>query len=133
MWICSALTWLMILLGFWVCPDLVDSVGAGRQKEHMAENLPKKPRRYDESFKRQAVTHWRNSGRTRKQVAEELGINHWMLRTWDRQFRAEEKPADTALTKVQLQQENARLRAELRHLQEQRDILKKTLGILSTP
>lgn len=48
-----------------------------------------------------------------------------MLRTWDRQFLAEETPAATALTKTQLQQENTRLREELRRRQEQRDILEK--------
>jgi len=99
----------------------------------MSESLPKKCRRYDESFKRQAVEHWRHSGRTRKQIAQELGVNHWLLREWARQFRAQAPAASAALSKAQLQEENLRLRQELRHLQEQRDILKKTLGILSTP
>jgi len=100
----------------------------------MAENLPKKQRRrHDESFKRQCVEHWRKSGRSREQVAEELGINHWLLRDWDRRFRTQQAPEPTALTKAELETENQRLRDELRRVQEQRDILKKTLGILSTP
>jgi len=33
----------------------------------------------------------------------------------------------------ELEEENRRLRREVRHLAQQRDILKKTLGILSTP
>jgi transposase len=111
----------------------MDSEGAGRQNKHMAENLPKKRRKYDESFKRECVAHWRKSGRPRERVAEELGINHWLLRTWDRQFRSQQAPPPTALTKTELESENQRLREELRRVQEQRDILKKTLGILSTP
>jgi len=33
----------------------------------------------------------------------------------------------------QLEAENRRLRREVRHLAQQRDILKKTLGIIATP
>jgi hypothetical protein len=33
----------------------------------------------------------------------------------------------------QLEEENRRLRREVRHLAQQRDILKKTLGIIATP
>ena len=38
-----------------------------------------------------------------------------------------------ALTLAETQAENARLRAELARVSEQRDILKKSLGILSLP
>jgi len=99
----------------------------------MSENVKKKPRRYDENFKRQAVAHWRNSGHPRKQVAQELGINHWLLRSWDRQFRSEQATTSSAATKAELEAENRKLREELLRVREQRDILKKTLGILSTP
>jgi transposase len=120
------------LSGLWACPDLVDRWGRDRQNKAMSESIKKKPRRYDENFKRQAVSHWRNSGRPRKQVAQELGINHWMLRSWDRQFRSEQVTSSAA-TKAELEAENRKLREELLRVREQRDILKKTLGILSTP
>jgi transposase len=98
---------------------------------NMSEIGVKKRRRFDESFKRQAVEHWRNSGRTRKQVAEELGINHWQLREWARQLKP--APVTTSMTKAELEAENQRLQQELAQVREQRDILKKTLGILSKP
>lgn len=97
----------------------------------MSEPPEKKRRRFDENFKRQAVEHWRSSGKSRKQVAQELGINHWMLRSWHRELRAKEPMAPQ--TKADLQSENQRLRQELERVREQRDILKKTLGIISHP
>ncbi len=95
----------------------------------MSETVRKPRRKFDENFKRQAVQHWRNSGKPRKQVAQELGVNHWMLRTWDRELR-KEQPLIPA-TKAELEVENKQLRQELERVREQRDILKKTLGIIS--
>jgi transposase len=96
----------------------------------MSESSPKPKRQYDENFKRQAVEHWRKSGKTRKAIAEELGINQWALRDWARQFERANKPASTV---EELESENQRLKRELAQMREQRDILKKTLGILSEP
>lgn len=98
----------------------------------MSESGPKKRAQYDESFKRHAVELWRKTGKSRKAVAQELGINHWALRDWARELERVEKPV-AALTKEQLENENLRLKRELAELREQRDILKKTLGILSKP
>jgi transposase len=96
-------------------------------------NAPKtKYRRYDEAFKRQAVEHWLVSGLPGRQIAAELGINEQSLKTWKQQFK--QLPAgQVAPTLDALQAENRRLQRELRRAQEQRDILKKTLGIISAP
>lgn len=96
----------------------------------MSESVKKPRKQYDENFKRQAVEHWHNSGKPRKQVALELGINHWMLRGWARDLR-KEQPA-VAHTKAELEAQNKQLRQELERVREQRDILKKTLGIISS-
>jgi transposase len=88
--------------------------------------------RYDESFKRSAVEHWMLSGKSARVIAEELGINEQSLRNWKQQFKA--LPAgQVANTLDALQAENRRLQRELRRAQTQRDILKKTLGIISAP
>jgi len=55
--------------------------------------------------------------------------NHWLLRDWDRDLR-KSQPA-VPQTKADLEAENQRLRQELEREREQRDILKKTLGIIS--
>lgn len=91
-----------------------------------------KYKRYDEAFKREAVEHWLVSGKSGRQIAGELGINEQSLKAWKQQFK--QGPASAvAPTLDALQTENRRLQRELRRAQEQRDILKKTLGILSAP
>jgi transposase len=91
-----------------------------------------KYKRYDEAFKRQAVEHWMVSGKSGRQIATELGSNEQSLKIWKQKFK--QLPAgQVAPTLDALQAENRRLQRELRRAQEQRDILKKTLGIISAP
>lgn|SRR5581483_2562369 len=95
-------------------------------------NLPRKYKRYDEVFQRQAVEHWMLSGKSARQVAGELGINVHTLLNWQKKFKA--LPAgQVSGTLEALQAENRRLQKELHRMTQQRDILKKTLGIISEP
>ena len=87
--------------------------------------------RYDEAFKRSAVEHYRRHGGTIMRTAQELGINHWSLCDWIRAECAKQTPSPAARTLSEAETEIARLRAELTRVTEQRDILKKSLGILS--
>jgi transposase-like protein len=92
----------------------------------------RKYKRYDEAFKRQAVEHWLLSGKSCRVIAAELGVNAQSLHQWKQQFKG--LPAgQTAGTLEALQAENRRLQKELRRVAQQRDILKKTLGIISEP
>ena len=81
---------------------------------------------YDEAFKRSALEHYHRHGGTIKRTAQELGINYWTLRGW---IQAQSPPARRNLSEAET--EIARLRAEVMRVTEQRDILKKSLGILS--
>ena len=91
-----------------------------------------KYQRYDEAFKRSSVEHWMVGGKSATQVADELGINVQNLRKWKAKFKA--LPAgEVAGTLEALQAENRRLQRELHRVSVQRDILKKTLGIISEP
>jgi transposase len=83
-------------------------------------------KRYDEAFKRQAVEHWIQSGKVGTQIARELGVSYPCLKDWKRRYTGEAAPV-----RADLQAENRALKAELARVREQRDILKKTLGILS--
>ena len=83
-------------------------------------------RKYDEAFKREAVALVEASGGSLNQVAAELGVSHWNLRDWKEIYGRDSTPA-------QLQEQLGRLREELAEVREQRDALKKALGILSTP
>ena len=84
------------------------------------------PKRYEEAFKRQAVEHWLRSGKNGTQIAQELGISYPSLKEWKRRYGG-----DAAPQRADLEAENRALRAELVRVREQRDILKKTLGIIS--
>ena len=48
----------------------------------MNEITHKSPRRFDKEFKLAALECWRASGKTRKEVADDLGISEWNLRDW---------------------------------------------------
>jgi transposase-like protein len=102
------------------------------------ENSVKVRRKFDETFKREAVQNWLSSGKSAEVIGNELGILPNRLYAWRKRFapadaggRAAAGANSGSLADLQNQLENA-LR-ENRHLREQRDILKKTLGILSEP
>lgn len=86
------------------------------------------PKRYDEAFKRQAVEHWIKSGQRGTRIAAELGISYPSLKDWKRRYLGNALPGGADLVA-----ENRALRAELARVREQRDILKKTLGIFAQP
>ena len=88
----------------------------------------KPAKKYDEAFKRQAVENWIRSNRPGIQIARELGISYPALKDWRRRYSGESTPEGPDLNA-----EVRMLRAELARVREQRDILKKTLGILSEP
>ena len=80
--------------------------------------------------------------RAGRRVAEGLGITTESLRTWRRQFAGAESTSATAAdgklpavapTSQELQAEVRRLRAQLQSVTNQRDILKKAVGIFAGP
>lgn len=89
-------------------------------------------RNYDREFKENAVALVR-SGRTRTQVARDLGIGRKTLIEWVKAANAGQvlsEPKDIA-NETPEQRELRRLRHELAYVTQQRDILKKAVGILS--
>ena len=97
----------------------------------------KQRRTYDKTFKEEALAMWASSSKSASVIAEELGIHNpisstsgerpLLLRPLGGKGAAGAKsPEELALEVQRLQKENERLRT-------QRDILKKTLGILSEP
>lgn len=98
----------------------------------------KSRRKFDETFKHEAVNNWLSSGKSAEVIAQDLGLKAERLYSWRKRFApadaggraaAGAKPGSCADLQAQL---DTALR-ENRHLREQRDILKKTLGILSEP
>ncbi len=98
------------------------------------ENPTQTPKRkhYAEAFQRSTVGHWLLSGKSARQTAAELGIAPQTLQNWQKKFKA--LPAGAVASPLEaLQAENRRRQKELHRLVQQRDILKKTLGIISEP
>jgi transposase len=94
-------------------------------------------KKFDKAFKRQAVELWLNSGKAATEVAAELGFHAQRLSAWRRRFAPPppggEGGGGAKRSAAQWEAENAGLRREIDYLRQQRDILKKTLGILSEP
>ncbi len=92
-----------------------------------------KYKRYDENFKRAAVEMWLAGERSAAKICRELGISTQSLKIWKQQLAALPATGPGQRSLEQLEEENRRLKRELHRLAQQRDILKKTLGIISAP
>ena len=95
-----------------------------------------KRRKYDKEFKRDAVALVIRSGKSATEVGKELGINGNMLARWKQEHLAEldgscGPQTEASMSPSEMDAENRRLRQELAYVCEQRDILKKTVGIFS--
>lgn len=89
-------------------------------------------RRYDREFKENAIALVRG-GRTVASVARDLGVTTWSLARWVQAAKAgqAQREPKTLAAETDEQREMRRLRQEVEYLRQQRDILKKALGILS--
>jgi transposase len=98
-------------------------------KQPMAPEI-KLRKKYDRDFRQQAVSLWLNSGKAAPQMAAELGISERHLYQWKSDLGPAAGPK---LTMAELEAQNLALRRDNDQLRQQRDILKKTLGIISEP
>ncbi len=89
--------------------------------------------RYTQEFQPSVVDQLLNSGKSVRQVAEEFGVNEWTLKEWKRKYGAVAAAPDAPMPArpEAMKQEIEQLRKELARVRLQRDILKKTMGILS--
>jgi transposase len=78
-------------------------------------------RKYDEDFKHNALKMIEN-GQSVRSVAQALGVAEGQLHKWKRDARQHSSPSE---------QEVSELRARLRQVEMERDILKKALSIFS--
>ncbi len=99
----------------------------------MDQDGPKGRKRYNEEFKHSVVQHWKSSGKTAVEVAKEFGVNVWNLRDWYRQYGLVPKGVEEPVpdNPQEMRREIQQLRKELARTIHQREILKKTLGIIS--
>jgi transposase len=76
-------------------------------------------------FRREAVRLALTSGRTRREIANDLGVGLSTLTRWVREDRDAEEPRDE---QIDLHAELKRLRKEVSILKQERDILKNSSG-----
>ena len=98
-------------------------------------------KKYDEAFKRQAVEMVLRGGKSVKQAAEELGVSQYSIYEWKKKFFpqaalpgfAGKKSALAGLTEdvEALQKLVVEQHRQIADLTQQREILKKTLGIIT--
>jgi len=84
-------------------------------------------KRYSEEFKKEAVRLALEGGMSQSRVARDLGVNINSLTSWIRKA----KTTRGGEVRETFEQENRRLRRELAIVTEERDIIKKALGIFS--
>ena len=94
-------------------------------------------KRYSKEFKQEAVRLLMTSGKTAKQLGKELGVSGMSLANWREEAIGNgDHPEEAKLEGVRvhysvLKLENTRLKKELETVRQEREILKKSLGILS--
>lgn len=93
----------------------------------------RKMRNYDKEFKSNAVKLYEGSGRSYKKVADDLGVPEATLVGWVHAYKQLGEKAFPGKGHVKpSEQEVSTLRRELAIVREERDILKKALGIFSS-
>jgi len=96
----------------------------------------KERRKYDDKFKDDAVQLLLGSDKTIREVADDLGVGRSCLGRWRQAYLKKldgyaEEAGDTERLPSDVEKENRQLRKELAEIRQQRDILKKAIGIFS--
>ena len=86
-----------------------------------------KKQKYDAEFKDNSVKLLLESGRSVRQISQELGVNEQTLHRWKSNYLSKNgnKKEATEMAEV------AKLKKELERVKMERDILKKALGYFS--
>jgi transposase len=87
--------------------------------------------RYSDEFKAEAVGQVVERGYSVKDVSERIGVSTHSLYKWLKADPRNPKAPESAKANQELEVENARLKAELRRVQEERDILKKAAAFFA--
>ena len=92
-------------------------------------------RKYTEEFKMEALELLKSSGKTSRQIERDLGITPGLLVKWRDRYQVISKEAEQAhldLSDMEAaKREIKRLQRRLAEVEEEREILKKTINIFS--
>lgn len=108
----------------------------------MSESTPSSPsnprpptssgRRYSESFKQDALRLITQEGYGFATAAHAVGVSEKSLREWHKKLTPPPEPCDENASMAELQQENRRLREQLRQAEMEREILKKATAFFAS-
>lgn len=100
--------------------------------EERVEAMPKEQKTFTREFKQEAVQLVRSSSKSQAQIARDLGIADSTLHHWCKVFAEDGELAFPGSGHQKPQEEEIRrLKRELEITKQERDILKKALGIFS--
>ena len=92
-------------------------------------------RKYTEEFKLEALELLKSSGKTSRQMERDLGITPGLLVKWRDRYQVISKEAEQAHLELSdmeaAKREIKRLQRRLAEVEEEREILKKTINIFS--
>ena len=92
-------------------------------------------RKYTEEFKLEALELLKGSGKTSRQIERDLGITPGLLVKWRDRYQVISKEAEQAHMELSdmgaAKREIKRLQRRLAEVEEEREILKKTINIFS--
>ena len=96
--------------------------------------MTKTRRTYTDEFKREAVQLLKSSGKTARQLEQELGIGKTCLSRWKRELTEKGKQAFPGQGHVPPEQAQIQeLKRQVEVLRQERDILKKAVAIFAHP
>lgn len=97
-----------------------------------ARSSNKHRQEYTQDFKREAVNLVETSGKSVPQVARDLGISDSILYKWQKQLDNQGEQAFPGKGhQTPAEEELRRLRLEVEHLKQEREILKKAVAIFA--
>jgi transposase len=94
--------------------------------------MAEKKRHYDEAFKQEALRLLEISGKSERQIEDELGITQGLLNKWKQRYRLHPTTGEIQASEAHdLEAENRRLRRELELVTAERELLKKVVKLFS--
>ena len=91
----------------------------------------KRPKVYSLEFKMRAVRLVETSGKSMSQIARDLGVADSNLYRWCKQFMRQDNLGMLGTGVRMAQEEVQQLKVEIETLRQERDALKRTVGIFS--
>jgi len=89
-------------------------------------------RRYSSEYKHESARLVMERGGKIQAVSRELGISHWTLKDWVKQYRSEINAQCLSSGQMRPEEEIMLLKKELASLREDHEILKKAIAVFSS-